>query len=309
MSETVDIIEPGVVVVEVARAVGAPGPVGPVGPEGAVGPPGPMGPEGAPGPTGPAGPAGPQGVDGPAGPVGPQGPEGVAGPEGPTGPAGPPGADGPRGPAGADGLPGATGPTGPEGPTGPQGAPGPTGADGPIGPEGPPGEQGATGPEGPAGPGLPVGGAPGQVPVKASTADHDVIWADAPTGGGGGWTRETTVHTTAPLSSGAGEVGTLPLSAAYRLLRVATDVPARVRLYTNAAKRDADLDRPIGVKPTGDNGRIFEAVTTSELPAFDCTPTVDGFVEDGTSAVPYSITSTSPAGGAVTVTFIWIRTE
>ena len=88
-----------------------------------------------------------------------------------------------------------------------------------------------------------------------------------------------------------------------------TDVPARVRLYTNAAKRDQDLARPVGVKPSGDHGRMLEVVTTTALPALDLSPTLDGFVEDGTQEVPFSVTSTSPSGGAVTVTLIWIRTE
>ena len=167
---------------------------------------------------------------------------------------------------------------------------------------------GARGPKGAPGPGLAPGGTPGQVPVKASAADYDVTWQD-PASGGGGWARQTKTLVTGPLASGATATGTVELAGSYRALRVTTDVPARVRLYTNAAKRDQDLARPVGVKPSGDHGRMLEVVTTTALPALDLSPTLDGFVEDGSDAVPFSVTSTSPSGGAVTVTLIWIRTE
>ena len=167
---------------------------------------------------------------------------------------------------------------------------------------------GARGPKGDPGPGLAPGGMPGQVPVKASAADYDVTWQD-PASGGGGWARQTKTLVTGPLASGATATGTVELAGSYRVLRATTDVPARVRLYTNAAKRDQDLARPVGVKPSGDHGRMLEVVTTTALPALDLSPTLDGFVEDGSDAVPYAVTSTSPSGGAVTVSFVWIRTE
>lgn len=49
----------------------------------------------------------------------------------------------------------------------------------------PQGIQGEQGIQGDPGPGLPPGGAVGQIPVKASAADYDVQWADAPQGGAG----------------------------------------------------------------------------------------------------------------------------
>ena len=174
---------------------------------------------------------------------------------------------------------------------------------------GAPGAPGADGADGAPGAGVPTGGTVGQVLTKTGAGDYATGWADPTGGGGGGWERQTSVLTTGPLSSGATQVGVTDLAASYRLLRVSTDVPARVRLYTNVAKRDQDLARPVGVKPSGDHGRMLEVVTTTELPAMDLSPTLDGFVEDGSDAVPYSVTSTSPSGGAVTVTFTWIRTE
>lgn len=47
---------------------------------------------------------------------------------------------------------------------------------------------GPAGPTGQAGPGLPTGGTTGQMPAKNSDTNYDVVWVDAPTGGGGGGT-------------------------------------------------------------------------------------------------------------------------
>jgi len=55
-----------------------------------------------------------------------------------------------------------------------QGPEGPEGPDGPIGPEGP------EGPPGPAGVGVPTGGTTGQILAKASNADYDDEWINAP---------------------------------------------------------------------------------------------------------------------------------
>ncbi|WP_085908460.1 hypothetical protein [Kiloniella majae] len=57
-----------------------------------------------------------------------------------------------------------------------------SGAQGPEGPQGPQGQQG---PAGDAGAGLPTGGTTGQIPVKNSDSDFDIVWGDAASGGGG----------------------------------------------------------------------------------------------------------------------------
>lgn len=304
--EIVDVVEQPVIVVEVAEAVGARGPKGNPGRDGLDGAPGVDGKDGA---DGAPGRDGLPGVDGRDGTDGLSAYE-VAVAAGFVGTevewlaslAGPAGADGAPGRDGSDGIPGR------DGVDGQDGAPGRDGVDGQPGRDGADGDPGAKGDKGDPGPGLAPGGMPGQVPVKASAADYDVTWQD-PASGGGGWARQTKTLVTGPLASGATATGTVELAGSYRALRVTTDVPARVRLYTNAAKRDQDLARPVGVKPSGDHGRMLEVVTTTALPALDLSPTLDGFVEDGTQEVPFSVTSTSPSGGAVTVTLIWIRTE
>lgn len=192
---------------------GAPGPKGDqgnIGPEGPEGPTGPGGPPGAIGPVGPVGPAGltwrgpwaaptsyfeddvvgyngaayfalgspaPSAGTPPTDGVGAlntgwallaaQGADGPQGPRGLTGPTGPPGITGAQGPAGPQGV---------KGDPGDPGANGQDGAAGPAGPEGPRGLPGEAGVPGPAGPGLPAGGTQGQVPIKASATNYDVVW-------------------------------------------------------------------------------------------------------------------------------------
>lgn len=295
MTAVVQVIHPKAEVVTVAQAVGPKGEPGRDGIDGLAGAPGRDGVDGRDGLPGADGQPGTDGRDGADGTPGRDGKDGINGLPGERGTDGRDGADGPPG------LPGAPGKDGTDG------LPGTPGADGAPGRDG---QDGAPGDTGPAGPGVPTGGNPGQVLAKATGIDFDTLWVDPPAGGGGpAFSRETTVLTTGNLASGATEIGTITLAASYRLLRLTTDRPSRIRLYTNTAKRAADLERPIGIKPTGDHGRLFESVTTGELPAFDCSPTVDGFTEDGTSAVPYSIASTSPTGGAIKLTLTWIRTE
>lgn len=131
--------------------------------------------QGATGPQGDVGPQGPQGIQGETGPQGPQGIQGEKGLEGdvgPQGPQGPKGDTGDTGPQGPKGDTGDTGDTGPQGPQGPQGIQGETGPQGPIGPTGPDGAQGETGA------GVPTAGDTGQYLRKQSGNDYDTAWND-----------------------------------------------------------------------------------------------------------------------------------
>jgi hypothetical protein len=313
------------------------GPTGPTGPTGATGATGLQGPAGA------TGPAGPSGATGPAGPTGPQGPEG---PIGVTGPQGVPGADsevpGPAGPPGTAYLNAqwdfnqntavspATGTMRMNATTYPAttllwvSETDRDGLDRHLG--------------------LDLAAVGDQIIMQS--AQGRAVWtivgqADSgtyrtftvtlaessgtrPTAGsrttlyfatvGGASalpTRGTASKTTASLAANAAETGTLLLANSYRLLRITTTAPARVRLYTATAKRDADTSRPVGTDPTGDHGLILEFVSTASLLAADLSPTVDGF--DGKTTpdgnIPYTITNTGTGAAAIGCTLTWIRTE
>ena len=101
----------------------------------------------------PAGAPGKDGEDGISGPAGPKGDKGDIGAQGPKGEKGDPGDQGPKGDKGEPGL---------------------------QGPQGETGETGPKGDKGDRGPGVPSGGTTGQMLAKASGADYDTRWADAP---------------------------------------------------------------------------------------------------------------------------------
>jgi hypothetical protein len=308
-----------------------PGPEGPAGPEGPQGPQGPAGADSVvPGPAGAAGPEGPQGIPGPQGLAGALGPQGIAGPQGPAGsgvtmkgsvatsaalpssgnqqgdafivqaddslwlwdgakwvsggsiqgPQGQQGIQGVPGAQGDQGVQGIQGVIGPQGVKGDTGAQGPSGADGAAGPAGPAGADGAQGPAGPAGPAGPL------------------------------IARQVVRITTASLVAGASENDALAFKAA-RLLKVATDRPARVRLYPTAGFRAADAGRAVGTDPTGDHGVLLDLVTTTGLLTFHLSPAVLAYNDDTvTAAVIYAaITNTDVANGVVNADFTLTQTE
>jgi hypothetical protein len=127
---------------------------------------------------------------------------------------------------------------------------------------------------------------------------------------GPGYTRTTTIFTTASLANNAIAAGGVTIASGYRLLRIATNQAARVRLYTTTAKRDADSTRAFTTSPTGDHGVVLDYATSALVLAADLSPVVDGY--DGKSTpdgvIPYSVTNLATTG-AVTVTLTWLRTE
>jgi hypothetical protein len=144
---------------------------------------------------------------------------------------------------------------------------------------------GTPGPQGPAGPAGPVGNASALV-------------------------RATTAYTTAVLADGASETGFVSIAPSYELLRIQTNVPARIRLYASTAQRDADVARLVTVDPTGDHGVIFEFVTLASDLDWAITPMADGYRLDSiSSSIPISVTNLSGSSGAVTVTLTYIPLE
>lgn len=123
--------------------------------------------------------------------------------------------------------------------------------------------------------------------------------------------RGTAEWTTASLAANASDSGTVLLYKGYRLLGIATDRPARVRLYTTAAKQAADASRAAGTYPTGDHGVILEYFTATGFLSSDLTPTVDGF--DGKVSpdgyIAWHVTNMSGSTGTVKTILRVVMTE
>lgn len=101
------------------------------------------------------------------------------------------------------------------------------------------------------------------------------------------------------------------MASGYRVLRVSTDRVARVRLYTTAAKRDADATRPAAGTPTGDHGLLLDVLTTTSMLTLDLSPTMDGWdakvTPDG--VIPITVDNLSGSTGTVTATLTYLQTE
>lgn len=131
-------------------------------------------------------------------------------------------------------------------------------------------------------------------------------------GGGGALpTRATVVYTTASLATEAEETGTQALAVGYRLLKIETNGPARVRLYATPAYRTVDASRAVGTDPTGDHGLIFDFVSTNTVLSAVLSPVVDGMNTESpaTSDIPLAVQNLDTVAASVTVTLTWIQTE
>ena len=126
-----------------------------------------------------------------------------------------------------------------------------------------------------------------------------------------GITRTTTTVNLGSVAGSTNVTGTIALGKSYRLLKLTTTTPTRIRLYTTTAKRDADVARSVGVDPIGDHGLMFEAVTYLGMLEFNLSPIVDGW--DGaavpTGDIAYSITNLDLVPQNIDVTFAHITTE
>jgi hypothetical protein len=155
------------------------------------------------------------------------------------------------------------------------------------------------------------------VDLTVAPTENDVLTYDgtswvaaAPTGGGGGGslpTITTATKTTASLAIGAHELTTITMQQGYRVYKLETDVPARIRLYTTTTGRDADETRELGNVVSESIGLIMEATTEDGLLAYDLGIAVDGYVASGT-AIPITITNLSDSTQEVTLTLTYVRT-
>jgi hypothetical protein len=126
-----------------------------------------------------------------------------------------------------------------------------------------------------------------------------------------GPTRSIAQVVTDSLANNASVSRDFALGKTGLLLRIQTDVPARVRLYTSAAARTADLARPVGSNPGSGAGLIAEVVTRSGGLGIAMTPAPVFANLEATpvATIPATITNTSGVTLAVTVTVTVLTLE
>lgn len=80
----------------------------------------------------------------------------------------------------------------------------------------------------------------------------------------GSFIRATTsCLTTSAIAQNASQNLTVPLGKTSNVLRLTTNYPAWVRLYSTSAYQAADSSRDITTDPTGEHGVLLECITTS----------------------------------------------
>jgi hypothetical protein len=96
----------------------------------------------------------------------------------------------------------------------------------------------------------------------------------------------------------------------YALYAVATNVAARVIIYTNASARTADASRAEGVDPSSTSGVISEVITTGNQTVY-IIPALIGFNLESptTTNIPVAVTNKSGGATAVTVTLTLVQLE
>ena len=126
---------------------------------------------------------------------------------------------------------------------------------------------------------------------------------------GVGGNRTALEYITAAIAAGANLTDEIEWAPSVRIFRIATDIPARIRIYATEAQRDADVSRAIGTKPTGNHGRLFEFITAPGQLDWYLTPVVDmsASVDDGLFYL--TVTNLTDSLDTVHTTFHYIRTE
>jgi hypothetical protein len=89
----------------------------------------------------------------------------------------------------------------------------------------------------------------------------------------GSFVRKTASTTTDALAADASDTGkTLALGKACMAIKVATDYPAWVRIYSTVTAQTADAERTIDTDPTGEHGVLLEVLTTTDNLSLNLSP-------------------------------------
>lgn len=124
--------------------------------------------------------------------------------------------------------------------------------------------------------------------------------------------RTTALYTTTALGAGAYELGSIAMAKGYRLLQIQTSAPARVRLYTTAAKQATDAARAVGVDPDPNAGVVLDYLTAAgygTVTAADLSPVPTGASTEAAPVTAIPITVTAVGAGAITVSLTYVSME
>jgi len=151
----------------------------------------------------------------------------------------------------------------------------------------------------------------GQV-LSYDDASSTWIPADSTGGSGGGGTRGTTSITTGSLDAGATDSSQkFTLGKLCSVIKLVTDKPAWVRVYSKPSYQSADSGRGQTSDPAGEHGVLLECITTSGNLELDLAPAAMIYSLDGaqTTQVNVTVKNLDSTAGAITVTLTSVGLE
>lgn len=119
------------------------------------------------------------------------------------------------------------------------------------------------------------------------------------------YTQTPRSQVTISSPSGLAITGNVPMGAVARLLRLDSNAPLRLRLYTTVAARTADQSRAVSTYPAQGSGLLFEGVTTSGLTGFDCSPVPEIYNNEATvtNQIAYILEPATAVSTTATLTY------
>ena len=123
--------------------------------------------------------------------------------------------------------------------------------------------------------------------------------------------RITASAATGPLFPNQTENISITGFKSYAILKITTEIPAWVRIYSDQASRTADASRTENQDPAPGAGIIAEIITTTENQTVLMTPTVIGFNNESpvTDIIPVAVTNKGTGLATIEVTLTILRLE
>jgi len=128
----------------------------------------------------------------------------------------------------------------------------------------------------------------------------------------GGSIRKTVQVTTDSIAAEATDSAkTLTLGKTCIALKIETDYPAWVRVYSSTAAQTADASREITADPTGEHGVLLEVLTTSANLALDLAPAAMCYSLESSpgTTLPITVTNKDSSSREITVTVTVVPME
>jgi hypothetical protein len=126
----------------------------------------------------------------------------------------------------------------------------------------------------------------------------------------GGAARQTTQATTDALAADASDAAkTIALGKGGIAIKISTDYPAWVRVYSSTDAQTADATRLITVDPTSGSGVLLEVLTATGALEIILSPTAVLFSEDGTVNLPLTVTNKDTVSRTITVIITTVPIE